>query len=248
MDTIITRHRHETRRRTLTVAQTTRLTPHMIRIVLTGPELAGFVSMAPDDHIKLIFETGTDRPAMRDYTPRAFDAQAGRLTVDFAVHNAGPATAWAVAARPGDTLTIGGPRGSAVIASAFDWWLLIGDETALPAMGRWVGEMPASARVQTLAAVPGAEDRQVWTSAARLKTHWVHRPESAAADPEPLLTAVRGMVLPEGRGFIWIAAEAQVARALREHFALDRGHPRPWIKAAGYWTRGVADGAMTSLD
>ena len=143
MDTIITRHRHETRRRLLTVESVEDLTPHMRRVVLGGSDLDGFVSLAPDDHIKLILDTGGDKPEMRDYTPRAFDPTARRLTVDFALHDAGPATAWALAAAPGDTITVGGPRGSAVVAPVFDWWLLIADETGLPAMGRWVEELAA---------------------------------------------------------------------------------------------------------
>lgn len=246
MDQIVTRHRFDTRRRTLTVADKHWLTPHMIRIVLTGADLAGFTSLAPDDHIKLFFDTGADTPAMRDYTPRAFGD--GTLTIDFAVHEAGPATDWAVAAQPGDPLAIGGPRGSAVVTGAFDWWLLIGDETALPAIGRWAEEMPPSARLTTLAAIPSVDDRQVFPSRATLDSRWVIRPGVDADKPGALLAAAQGLVLPPGRGFIWIAAEAGVARALRDHFAKDRGHPLHWMKAAGYWTRGLADASDKTLD
>ena len=82
---------------------------------------------------------------MRDYTPRAFDAAGNRLTIDFALHDAGPATAWALNARPGETLLIGGPRGSTVVPDDFDFYLLAGDETALPSIGRRL-ESPASGR------------------------------------------------------------------------------------------------------
>ena len=50
-------------------------------------------------------------------------------------HDGGPATSWAKAAVPGDTLEIGGPRGPTIVANDFDWFLLVGDETALPAIG-----------------------------------------------------------------------------------------------------------------
>ncbi|MCB1389627.1 MAG: siderophore-interacting protein [Rhodobacteraceae bacterium] len=248
MDTIITRHRHETRRRLLTVESVEDLTPHMRRVVLGGSDLDGFVSLAPDDHIKLILDTGGDKPEMRDYTPRAFDPTARRLTVDFALHDAGPATAWALAAAPGDTITVGGPRGSAVVAPVFDWWLLIADETGLPAMGRWVEELAAGAVVMTLGAVPGTADEQVFATAAAHRPVWVHRPVAAAADPVPLLEAARALSLPTGKGFVWIAAEARVARALRDHFEAERGHPRAWIKAAGYWIEGQADASDKALE
>lgn len=248
MDPVITRHRHELKRRDLTVAQAFRLTPHMQRIVLQGPDLADFVSLAPDDHVKLIFPSGTDAPLMREYTPRAFDTVAQSLTLDFAVHDAGPATDWGLSARPGDTLTVAGPRGSAVVAPDFDWWLLIGDETALPAIGRWAEELPEGARLITLVAVPGNADRQTWAAKAALDARWCLRPTAQAADAAPLLEAAKALELPAGRGFIWIAAEARVARALRDHFTGARGHPKEWLKAAGYWTRGIADGSDKSLD
>ncbi|MCA2011222.1 siderophore-interacting protein [Cereibacter sphaeroides] len=247
MEQIITRHRHELKRRQLTVAGVATLTPHMIRITLSGEDLADFTSLAPDDHLKLMIDTGAEKPEMRDYTPRAYDNAARTLVVDFAVHEAGPATAWALGAKAGDSLTIGGPRGSAVVAPVFDWWLFITDETGLPAMGRWVEELPAGQSVITLGAVPEAADEQVWTSAATQKSHWVHRPVEQAAEIAPLLDAAKGIALPEGRGFIWIAAEAKVARALRDHFE-ERGHPRHQMKAAGYWIDGQADASDKSLD
>lgn len=243
MEQIITRHRHEIKRRTLTVCDTDYLTPHMIRMTLEGPDLEGFTSLGFDDHIKLFF--GDE---MRDYTPRRFDAETGTLVLDFAVHDAGPATAWAVDAKPGDSLNIGGPRGSAVIAPIFDWYLLIGDETALPAIGRRVEELAKEDKVITLAAVPGAEDEQHFFTEAYHDAHWVHRPVAQAADPAPLLEATKALKLPEGRGFVWIAAEAQVARALKTHMLTDRGHPGPQLKASGYWVAGTAGESDKSLD
>ncbi|WP_375687695.1 siderophore-interacting protein [Pseudooceanicola sp. LIPI14-2-Ac024] len=248
MDQIVTRHRHELKRRTLTVSAVETLTPHMVRITFSGEELADFVSLAPDDHVKLRFPSGGEEPLMREYTPRAFDTDAGRLVIDFALHEAGPATAWALAASPGDTLVIGGPRGSAVVAPVFDWWLLIGDETALPAIGRRLEELAPGAQAVSLVAVPGAADEQLFDTAARHAAHWVHRPVAAAAEAAPLLDAARTLSLPDGRGYVWIAAEARVARALRDHFLNDRGHPKDCMKAAGYWTQGLADTSDKSLD
>ena len=246
MDQIITRHRHELKRRTLTVRETSYLTPHMIRIVLESDDLSDFVSLGADDHIKLFF--GPEGDQMRDYTPRAYDTDDRSLVLDFAVHDAGPATAWAVQAKPGDTLRIGGPRGSAVVAPVFDWYLLIGDETALPAIGRRIEDLAAGTQVLSLVAVPGEEDEQTFQTAATWHASWIHRPIEAAADPAPLLTAAQALDLPEGRGFVWIAAEARVAKALKHHFLNDRGHPGPELKAAGYWVAGTAGESDKSLE
>ena len=89
---------------------------------------------------------GVERSPGRDYTPRRYDAGRNELVIDFALHDAGPATDWAAQAEPGQQLAVGGPRGSFVVPDDFDWYLFIGDETALPAIGRRLEELRAGAR------------------------------------------------------------------------------------------------------
>ncbi|RAI61074.1 siderophore-interacting protein [Roseicella frigidaeris] len=237
----ITRIRHALHWRDLTVRRTEHVTPRMLRLTLAGEALAGFTSLSPDDHIKVFAPGEAGQTERRDYTPRRFDAAAGELVVDFALHEAGPVTAWARGAKPGDAAQIGGPRGSAVVPHDFDWWLLVGDETALPAIGRRIEELPAGTPVTSLVAVTGPEEEQRFETAAAHQAVWVHRPPAQAADPAPLLAALETFVPPAGEGFIWIAAEAGVARALRRHVLEVMRHPAPWLKAAGYWVQGQAD-------
>src|ERR1700754_2289393 len=158
----ITRVRHTLRMRLLDVLHVQRLTPHMVRVTFTGEDVKGFVSASPDDHVKLFFPVdggqinlptmGPDGPVFaegvtpspaRDYTPRHYDAKANELDIDFVLHGDGPASTWAAQAQAGQWLGIGGPRGSRIVADDFDTYVLIGDETALPAIGRWLDEMPA---------------------------------------------------------------------------------------------------------
>ena len=248
MEQPITRHRHELKFRTLTVKEKSYLTPNMIRILFEGEDLADFVSLGFDDHVKLFIPAMEGEAEKRDYTPRFYDTEARRLAIDFAVHDAGPATRWAIDANPGDTLQIGGPRGSAVVSPAFDWWLLVGDETALPAIGRHIEELPAGARVVSIVTISDDSDRQDFSTQANHQAVWVRRPLERADDPAPVLDALRELALPQGNGFVWIAAEARVARAARDHLVRERGHPLHWTKAAGYWLKGVADAQEKSMD
>ena len=234
-----TRIRHETRRRTLTVSSTELLTPRMRRFGFTAPDLHDFVSASHDDHIKLFFPAADGEPAMRDFTPRRFDKSLGTLIIDFALHEAGPATQWAMSAQIGDTLQIGGPRGSIVVPDDFDWYLLVGDETALPAIGRRVEELRAGVPVTTFALGEAGEihdfpTKAIWTP------HWIAR-DGAVDDAALLRKALANYTLPPGEGFVWIAAEASVARSVRSHVVDDLGHPKQWTKAAGYWKRGHAE-------
>ena len=163
----IRRVRHETRRRSLTVTAVGAITPRMKRITLAG-DLEGFASLSADDHIKLFFADDAGGSAMRDFTPRAFDVTGGTITIDFALHEAGPATSWAAAAVVGDGLEIGGPRGSAVVPDDFDWYWLIGDETALPAIGRWVEGLRPGVAVMTAVAIADRGERQAFATRSRL--------------------------------------------------------------------------------
>lgn len=238
----IFRTRQEVRRRHLTVTAVEHITPRMRRIHFTSPDLHDFASPGIGDHIKLFLPAPAGERCMRDYTPRAFDTKAGTLAIDFALHDAGPATAWALAAQPGDMLEIGGPRGSTIVPDDFDWYLLIGDETALPAIGRFVESLRPGVRVTTLVAVDGVTDQLVFTTQAHWHPIWATRTGGLEEDPGLLRDALAACLpLPPGDGYIWIAAEARAARHLRNYVLETLGHPREWVKAAGYWTMGLSD-------
>lgn len=252
------RVRHELRFRQLTVKTVQRVTPHLIRITLTGDALQGFTSPGFDDHAKLFFPdaatgqltlptAGPDgpvwpeggRPAMRDYTPRRHDAQANTLEIDFALHDAGPATQWAEQAKPGDIVGVGGPRGSFIVPTEFDWHLLIGDDTALPAISRRLAELPAGARVVVLAEVDSAADEIPFETQAELTLRWVHR-EGAAPGLSPVLVdTLKAMTLPAGDFHAWVGCESAIAKALRAHLVGERGANPKWVRASGYWRRGA---------
>ena len=206
---VIHRVTHEIKRRRLDVLRVVDLTPRMRRVTLGGPELAGFVSLGSDDHIKLMFAQNAaeqaalqsptfnikgdgPQPAMRDYTPRRFDLSLGELDIDFVLHGDGPASTWAEQAQVGQHLYIGGPRGSMIVPDIFDSYLLIGDETALPAIARRLEELPAGRRVLAVIEIADAAEQQALQSAAEVDVIWVLRGQA------DLLDTVRTLTLPSG--------------------------------------------------
>lgn len=245
----VERIRHELKRRQLTVARVERMPPNMVRIVLAGTDLRGFTSLGFDDHIKLFFpDAGAAAPAMRDFTPRRFDAAAGELWIDFFLHEGGPAAAWASHAVPGQTLEIGGPKGSAVLApEGIDTYVLVGDETALPAISRRLEELPSTARTLVLIEIDAGAERPALTGPAALDVVWIERgPRPGGAPGQDLIDALRRTTFPSDRCFVWVAAESRAARAIRNYLRDERGHGKHWIKAAGYWQQGAA-GAHESI-
>ena len=262
----IQRVRHDLRFRTLTVAAVQDLTPSLRRVVLEGPELDGFVSLGFDDHVKIfpaaegeaaVLPTlGPDgpifpepRPAMRDYTPRAFDPATNRLTLDFVTGHGGPATEWAMAARPGATLGVGGPRGSFVVPTDYADHVLIGDETALPAIARRLEELPPQARAHAVIEVGTFADRIALDSPALATVTWAMRDGAPRGESQALLKAAETALarVDPTDAYVWIAAEATAAKALRAR-ALDLGFSPKAMKAAGYWRLDTAGGEKISLD
>lgn len=227
----VQRVRHEIHRRTTTVVQVDRPTPGFVRVTLADPSLASFVSGGFDDHLKLILPGADGQPVMRDFTPAAFNRQAATLTLEFALHASGVASDWARQARPGQTVVVAGPRGSMVVPTDFDWHLLAGDASALPALQRRLTELPAGARVIALVQADAADQRPL-PSAAQLTLQWV--PDTAA-----LAAAIAALDLPPGEGFAWCAGEASAMARLRD-LLLAKGQPKEAMRVSAYWKRGAA--------
>jgi len=175
-----------------------------------------------------------ERPIARDYTPRRFDPVRGELDIEFVLHDAGPASRWAARARIGQTLGFGGPRGSFQIPTAFDWHWLVGDDSALPAIGRRLAELPADAHAQVLLAVTDPQQRLALPSAAQAEIHWL-----PVADSDAVLAHLAAWRIPPGEGFAWAAGELALIRAVRMQW-LERGIDKQRIRASSYWRQGAA--------
>lgn len=249
------RVRHETRRRLLDVVGVSDITPTMRRITLKG-DMDGFASPGHADHIKVfIFPAGVaphlppeggefaaaERPQMRDYTPRAWDVDKGTLDIDFVLHGDGPASGWAAQAKIGQKLLIGGPRGSLIVPSAFDWYLLIGDETAIPALARRIAELPAQARVLAIVEVDNVSEHQPFPGEADVSLTYVYRNGAAPGSTSLMLDRLKVTSFPAGTAFAYVAGEAVMSKAVRAHLTDARGFNPEYVKAAGYWALGVAD-------
>lgn len=258
-DLTVERVRHNLKMRVLTVQRVERVAGLLARITFTGDDLQDFVSASFDDHVKLFFPVdpllppvlpsvgpegvkfpdSAPKPAARDYTPRRFDAARRELEIEFVLHGDGPACMWAEQAQPGQQLGIGGPRGSFVVPKAFDWHVLIGDETALPAIARRLEELPAQAQALVLIEVPSAENEMPLVSAANVSVRWLPRNGTAPGYSTLLLDAARELMLPEGEGYVWVAAESAVAKAVREIMVSRHAIDKSRIRAASYWKRGA---------
>ncbi|AZG44381.1 siderophore-interacting protein [Gordonia insulae] len=249
--------------RTVEVVETTDLSAEMrrVRFAITAPEEFHFVEMATDDHIKLFFpdaETGEivmpgigpegmrlpaegRHPIYRDYTVRAYDRAAGLLDVDFVLHTHGVAGSWAMSARPGERLGMLGPRGSTIFPTGYDWYLLGADDTALPALTRWLEELPADKPVIAFVEVSGPAAEIELPARAGAEVHVLHRGSAAPGNSTLLYEAIRDHPLPGGDFFSWVAGEANSLKPVRRHLRRELGLPKQRVKVDGYWRAGTVN-------
>jgi NADPH-dependent ferric siderophore reductase len=228
--------RHELVRRTARVVAKEELPGGMVRVTLGGPELAGFVSLGPADHVKVLLPT-PEGPVGRDYTPSEFrpiGATSGpELDLDLVVHGTeGPASAWAAAAAVGDPLTFGGPRGSRLAPTGFRNALLVGDPSALPAVRRWIraygGAMPVHAVLFGGAQAEGYLDEAELAAAT-----------PQVVGPEHDLVEVVAAQDVDADTFVFAAGEATALVAVRR-WLKDAGLRPENLSLHGYWRRGDA--------
>ncbi|WP_345713201.1 siderophore-interacting protein, partial [Kineococcus glutinatus] len=254
-------HTHPLVPRVLTVARVEPLTHRMVRVVLTGDDLAGFTTIAPEDHVKLFPPpAGSTEPRLptiendrwvdraadadlvnRDYTVRSYDPDARELSIDMVLHPHGPGGRWAAQAAPGQRIGVLGPRGSFLVRDVLDWYVFAVDETSLPAMARWLERLRPGVPVTAFVEVDDARDEIELPTRADARVTWLHRGGVPAGRSDVLERAVRALPLPAGTGFVWVAGESGSIKPLRRYLSRELGLDRDHFDVDGYWKLGAAD-------
>ena len=223
--------------------------------------MAGFQSEGPAQHIRVYmpdrdtgklllpvmgpegnaFPEDSERPATRAYTVRQWDPGTQELDIDVALHDFGLGPVWAAGLKKGDpAVIIGPPKRTYFPAMDVDWYLIGGDESALPAIGTLLETLPDHIRAYVLAEVRDADEELPLESAAELYLKWLHR-RGGDMPGRALAAAMREAELPVGKGFVWVACETGIMRELRRHFIEERGLDSSVLRTQGYWKAGAAD-------
>lgn len=240
----------------LEVLAARRVTPNMIRVTLTGPEMAAIPASTAGGHCKIMLPAeGQDaaglarqmaegpKPTTRTYTIRHARPEVCEIDIDFVAHgDNGPASAWAARAKPGDFMGFAGPGAPKLTDHDADYYLIAADMSALPVAAAGLEQLPRDARGIAIFEVLSAADRQPIDAPAGIEQHWLIHD-----DPEVESTLatdmIEGLDLPEGRIKTLVAGETGVIRRLRMHLRGDRALPRGDVYASGYWRIGLAEDA-----
>lgn len=239
------RVKNELKFRELTVKSKQKIAGCFYRIILTGNQLAGFSSQGFDDHVKVFFPVGSEkcvlpeitsdgivwpdgqRPAARDYTPLAFDAERNELTIDFFIHDSGIASQWAEAAKPDDTLVIGGPRGSLVTPEDYAWQLYVCDESGLPAVRRRLLSLPENIIPQVLVNCSQPSTQAYLSEFTSARIEWLNT--------ESIAEKLQSLSIPATDYYFWITGEGEEVKQLSDDLLATHNLDADYVRAVAYW-------------
>lgn len=252
----------------MTVERITDLTPHMRRVTLSGPGLDRYV--AGGMHIKLFIPPagvakpewpvpGEDgiaielpqevKPAVRTYTVRNLDIAAGTIDVDFVIHgDHSVGSRWATNTQPGDVVGVRGPVGRPLPEA--DWYLLVGDETALPVIARTLESLPATAKGVAIIEVMDETEQQPINFKADVQLSWLYRDGAEPGTTSRLVDAVRAVAMPPvgTRIHVMAGAEYTAFKAIRRYWRDELKLDKKDVLPVAYWRKGRAEGDVTSDD
>ena len=243
--------------REVTVVSADDVTPHMRRVKLLCDDVTPF--MGGEMHIRLLvppkgrtpvwptfqpdgrtaWPDGDDELVVRVYTIRAIDVERQELWVDFLQHPAPgvktPGADFARDAKAGDRIAILGPGGGGVPQAKTI--LLVGDESALPAIARIAAQVSAETKIQAIVEVMDEAEQQPLPSAGVIDVRWLHRktnpPGAANILTDAALEAIAAM---DEDTYVWVACEKEDVRTIRRVLK-KRGHDRKRMYVAWYWEK-----------
>ena len=228
--------------RILEVIQVKQITPHMRRVTLGGAGLKSFPADQESAYLKMMFQSEvSDRPMLRTYTVRY--QRNDEIDVDFVLHHdGGPAATWAATVKPGETIEVRGPGPKKLVDTSADWFFIVGDMTALPAISVNIESLPANAKGHAVIEVTEKEDIQEISTPEGFDIYWLVNP-NPGKDNQMLISKIRSLPWQNGRPSVWAACEFSSMRQLREYFRNERQLDKIELYISSYWKHGIDEDA-----
>lgn len=199
-------------------------------------------------YLKFLRIPDGERPVMRNYSVRAYRPASGErgaeLDVDFVLHGsaaedtAGPASRRAETCAPGEHVLIIDEGLAFNPQRGTDRVVLVGDETALPAISAICASLPDDVTGTAIVEVPSAADALEFTHPSGVEVIWL--PRTHTASPGALaLAALHDTALPEAPFHAYAAGEQSLASGARKHLVGERGVDKNAVSFCGYWKAGA---------
>jgi NADPH-dependent ferric siderophore reductase len=203
-------------------------------------------------YLKFLRIPDGERPVMRNYSVRAYRpataATSAELDVDFVLHGsaadgtAGPASRWAETCQPGEHVLIIDEGLTFNPQRGIDRVLLVGDETALPAISSICASLGPDAVGTAIIEVPSDDDALAFPHPSGIEIAWIVRPYDLSPGALALDTLAR-TALPDAPFHAYAAGEQSLASGVRKHLVGERGVDKNAVSFCGYWKIGASSPA-----
>ena len=237
--------------RKLNVVKACELGKSMKRITLQGDDLADFPENQESGYVKIRFPKNLDNEPtnsnkdydLRSYTIRAFDLEKRELVLDFLLHgDSGPASKWASSVQIGDSIEIAGP-GPAILAAPADWYLFVGDMTALPAIAVNLEKLSPESKGMALLEINSLEDKQDLRKPEGVEVRWIINTDPLTGC-EDLIESLNNVEITGENPYVWVAGEFELLRFARKLLKHDKALPKESLYLSCYWKIGADDPGM----
>jgi NADPH-dependent ferric siderophore reductase len=222
------------------VAEVDDVHPRLRRVTLAGGDLPSFAPLGPDTFVYVMpslsgaTASWEVRPPGAYYTVRAWRPEEGALDLLVVLHDApGVVSGWARACRPGDRVALWGPRDGFAPAADTAWYLLVADDTGLPAVAAILEARPPATSAVVVAEIEEPRQRLDLPEGGGVDITWVHR--RGRRTPELLRDALRELSLPDGPAYAWAGAEHAAVGAVRRYLDVELGITPDRRSLASYW-------------
>ncbi|MET3037051.1 siderophore-interacting protein [Chryseobacterium sp. NRRL B-14859] len=246
------------------VAEVTRkeyITDHFIRVYLYSPEVQLFKGTTVGDNNKIavppaglneihfptldenhqwVYPPKELAPAIRTYTHRGIDLEKNELIIDFVDHgDGGPASKWVREAEAGSKLGVMMRLDGKELYPEANWYLLVGDATAIPVISAILETLPATAKGVCIIEVHGKEDKQQLKTQGDIEFKWLYNSQPQISSE--IADIVRNIEIPETAKFGYIACEFSSVKEIRTYLRKEKNWTSQELYAYSYWKAGSAE-------
>lgn len=258
------------------VVAVTDIHPHLRQVTFGGGDLVDFAPAGPDTFLYLLLappgrtELGIDqsftweaharmaeedKPVGAYYTVRRWRPEAAEIDVLMVLHDdhgpdtpGGHASRWAEQAAVGDKVALWGPRTAYDPPEGTEHWVLVADETGLPAVAVIIEQLPEGATAEVLAEVDNAAEHQDLPARDGVQVRWLYRDSARPGTTSLLSDAALELPAFDRRTYVWGGGESRTMTRIRRHVRDERGLARGDVSLVAYWRHSATTDEEATMD
>lgn len=232
---------------------------HLQRVYFSSDDFSDLSTRQNGAHIKLFFPEDPNtqpplpvrneqgkvvwphgkKPVTRTYTLRYVLEKEQLLVVDFVRHaHKGIASDWAIHAQAGHVLGLAGPAGPARFNPNANYWIFIGDLSALAMIAASLELLPENACGEIWIEIEHPTDQIQLAYPKSMQLHWIMK---SASTETQIVNSLSHLDWQSNQISVSLAGENARVTSLRNYFRHQLKLPKAQLYAVPYWKQGETE-------